>query len=79
MPYDLYGNYYASARDAHNAEMAQCAEIDARNAYEKVRNLERQMSHIQPSQTDYEITILQQHIQNLEERISILENKLINQ
>lgn len=29
MPYDLYGTYYASARDAENAELAQMAAIDA--------------------------------------------------
>lgn len=32
MPYDLYGTYYASSRDAENAELAQMAEINSRYA-----------------------------------------------
>ena len=75
MPYDLYGKYYASSRDAENAEMAQCAEIDARLAYEKVTQLEEQIG----SQPDYEmwqkVDYLMSKIEEFENKIKILENK----
>lgn len=61
MPYDLYGTYYASARDAENAEMAQCAEIDLRHAEKKVHSLETNERR------------MWQYIEMLEERISYLE------
>lgn len=75
MPFDLYGQYYANARDAEDAEMAQCAEIDARLAYKKVAELERQMQHQQPSNTDEEVHHLWQYCKHLEERIKALEAK----
>jgi len=49
MPYDLYGTYYASERDALNAEMAQCAAIDAgiaeRNAREAMEIAQANQRH----------------------------------
>ncbi len=39
MPHDLYGNYYPSERDAMNAEMVQCAAIDASLAARDLRLL----------------------------------------
>jgi hypothetical protein len=73
MPYDLYGTYYASARDAENAEMAQCAAIDANIAYREVEKLKNRMQ--QPSNYDEQIHYMQQHIQSLESRIEMLEEK----
>jgi hypothetical protein len=73
MPYDLYGTYYTSARDAENAEMAQCAAIDANIAYREVEKLKNRMQ--QPSNYDEQIHCMQQHIQSLEARIEILEEK----
>ncbi len=72
MPYDLYGNYYASERDAINAEMAQCAEIDARLAYEKAEKLERE-SYLKQQYNDYE---LQQKIDFLIEKVEMLEKEV---
>lgn len=74
MPYDLYGTYYASARDAENAEMAQIAEIDARLAYEKAQKVEQQQQY-----ADYElqqkIDFLMNKVEELEKRIVQLEGK----
>lgn len=39
MPYDLYGTFYASERDAINAEHAQMAEIDAAIALRQLHQL----------------------------------------
>lgn len=75
MPYDLYGQYYASERDAINAELAQCAEIDARIANQKVADLERRMQYAQQPRYDggEQINHLWQKIQELEQRIAELE------
>jgi polyhydroxyalkanoate synthesis regulator phasin len=77
MPYDLYGQYYASERDAINAEMAQCAEIDARLSYEKAQKLEREL-HERQMYADYEssqkIDYLMSKIEELEKRIAELES-----
>ena len=70
MPYDLYGQYYASARDAENAEMAQCAAIDANLAYREMDKMRQQMQ--QPSNEIAEIWL---YINQLEERIKFLESK----
>lgn len=67
MPYDLYGNYYKSERDALNAELAQMSEIDNRINNERLRKLERQEQY--PNQE------LWQYIHYLEERLRILEEK----
>jgi hypothetical protein len=74
MPYDLYGQYYSSARDAENAEMAQCAAIDASIAMRQVEDMKRQ----QPMQDGEEIYYLRQHIQSLEERLEKLERILLS-
>lgn len=75
MPYDLYGNYYASERDAYNAEMAQCAEIDARLAYEKVEQLEREI-HNREQYQEYElhqkVDYLMDKVESLEKEITML-------
>jgi polyhydroxyalkanoate synthesis regulator phasin len=71
MPYDLYGQYYASARDAENAEMAQCAEIDARHAEKKAEVLQQELYNEQSNSNN-----LWQYVQMLEERIKTLENKM---
>lgn len=68
MPYDLYGTYYASARDAENAEMAQCAAIDADIAMREVNKVRQQIEYSQ--QND-----IWQYVQHLEERIAALELK----
>lgn len=77
MPYDLYGQYYASERDAINAEMAQCAEIDARLAYEKAQKLERNLYERQ-MMSDYEtsqkVDYLMSKIEELEKRVVELES-----
>lgn len=74
MPYDLYGNYYAKEIDAINAEMAQCAAIDADIANRRVAELERKLYEQQhPTQQDYELNHLWQKIQELEQRVAQLE------
>lgn len=72
MPYDLYGTYYASARDAENAEMAQCAEIDARHTRKEVRQLQEQMNY--ERQQDQGVW---QYIEMLEQRIKALEDLIV--
>jgi hypothetical protein len=67
MPYDLYGTYYARRIDAENAEMAQCAAIDADLARQR-------MDEITEKQQREEHNIWQ-YIHMLEERITILEEK----
>jgi len=68
MPYDLYGTYYASRRDAENAEMAQCAAIDMEITK---REMEQQMASQQQQEQS-----LWQYIYMLEERIANLESRL---
>jgi len=76
MPYDLYGQYYASSRDAENAEMAQCAAIDADIANRKVAKLEKILyEQQQPTQQDYEFQELNEYVKSLEKRIELLEGK----
>ena len=67
MPYDLYGTYYASARDAENAEMAQCAAID-------LDITKQEMQQQQERQQNEEHNIWQ-YIHMLEQRITRLEGK----
>ena len=77
MPYDLYGQHYASRRDAENAEMAQCAAIEASIAYSEIENIKRQMQYQQdPRQQEQDFYYMQQHIQSLEERVQKLEELL---
>jgi hypothetical protein len=44
MPYDLYGQYYATEAAAMNAEMAQCAAIDASIAIQRQTDFERNLA-----------------------------------
>ena len=62
--YDLYGNYYPDANDALNADMVQ-----------KMDELERQLHEQQQPSNEEEIHYLWQKIQQLEERIAILEGQ----
>lgn len=67
--YDLYGNFYPREIDAINAEMAQCASIDAGIAERnRISDFERQQQH------EYE---LMQRIECLENRIERIE-QIIN-
>lgn len=79
MYYDLYGRGYPNRRDAENAEMAQCAAIDADLAYRKIEELERQINsqQQQPTEQEFEINMLYYKIESLEDRITKLET-LIN-
>lgn len=61
MPHDLYGNYYASERDAMNAESAQMAQIDASLAYRDLQRVQEERY--------YEA----QRLDQIEERIALLE------
>lgn len=70
MPYDLYGTYYASRRDAENAEMAQCAAIDA-----DIANRKQQEEAERAQREEYN---LWQYVHMLEERITNLEIRLNN-
>lgn len=80
MPYDLYGTYYASEIDAANAEMAQCAAIDADIASRRVADLEKRFYQQQePIQQDYEFHELKGYVKSLEHRIKLLESKINNQ
>jgi|GEM_PF-2214961 len=78
MPYDLYGNYYASAQDAYNAEMAQCAEIDSRLAYERVEKLEREI-HNREQYQEYDlrqkVDYLMSKVESLEKEIQLLKDR----
>ena len=67
MPYDLYGNFYSSERDALNAELAQVAEIDARLAHEETLDIERSMY-----EKDMYINDLETRIKELEDRVNNL-------
>lgn len=73
--YDLYGNYYPNANDALNAEMAQCNEIDNRLNRKKMDELERKLHEQQRPSNEEEIHYLWQKIQQLEERIALLEGQ----
>lgn len=68
MPYDLYGTYYASARDAENAELAQMAAIDADITARELRQ--------EKDRSEREEYNLWQYVHMLEERIANLEAKL---
>lgn len=78
MPYDLYGQYYASSRDATNAEMAQCAAIDIDILKREQRQFEERLHYEQrqPSNQDEEIRNLWEYIKHLEERIQFIESNV---
>lgn len=74
--YDLYGRYYANSNDAINAEMAQCAAIDADIAMREVDKMKRQMQHSQhPDPLSDEFSSIWEYIKNLEDRIAELEKR----
>lgn len=66
--YDLYGQYYPSRRDAENAEMAQCAAIDANLAYQQQQKLEQEMYNNQQREYYWQ--------QEIEMRLRYLEQPL---
>jgi len=69
--YDLYGNSYRTALEAMNAEMAQCAAIDAGITE---REMERQQTELNVLRSDN--YYLGQKVAELEETIKMLEEKL---
>lgn len=69
MPYDLYGTYYKSSREAEMAEMSQVNEIDNRIMRQKIDKLERQQ---QPSDN----AEIWQYIEMLKDRVEELEKKI---
>lgn len=73
--YDLYGNNYATRQEALNAEMAQCASIEAAVAYREIKKLRSEMQQQQQQQLPDEPGYydLLQYCQNLEKRIEELE------
>jgi uncharacterized protein YlxW (UPF0749 family) len=71
--YDLYGNYYQNSRDAMNAEMAQCASIDAGIAERETRQQQTELNALQND--NY---YLGQKVTELEEKIKKLEIALEN-
>jgi len=46
MPYDLYGNWYASEIDAINAETAQMNEIDNRRISADLAKVKKQLADL---------------------------------
>lgn len=76
--FDLYGQYYPSRRDAENAELAQCAEIDARLAYKKIDELEKRLQYQQPepSSNEDQIHYLWEKIKELEAKIDTINQQL---
>jgi hypothetical protein len=70
MPYDLYGTYYKSSREAEAAELSQMNEIDNRYLHQQVKRLERQHDPLNSE--------IWQYIQMLEERIKALEDRTQN-
>lgn len=73
--YDLYGNSYRTRLEAENAEMAQCAAIDADIAYREMEQMKQQMYAMQqPTPQEEEINHLKGQILLLEARLSKLES-----
>jgi len=73
--HDLYGNYYPNINDAINAEMSQCNEIDNRLNSQKLNKLEKQLHEQQRPSNEKEIYHLLGKVQELEERIKVLEGR----
>jgi len=67
--FDLYGQYYENARDAHNAEDAQCAAIDAQVAAERVNQSESYLYSLLEGQ-HWEIVQLTERVAALEAKLS---------
>ena len=73
--YDLYGTYYPNINDAINAERSQCNEIDNYLNKKKITEFERKLYEQQRPSNEEEIHHLWGKIQELEERIAILERR----
>jgi hypothetical protein len=67
--FDLYGQYYENSRDAHNAEDAQCAAIDARLATERADQSESYLYSLLEGQ-HWEIVQLTERVAALEAKLS---------
>lgn len=72
--YDLYGTYYPNVNDAINAEMAQCAAIDADIAMREVNKIKAKMQH--PDPLDDEFNRIWEYIKRLEEKIDKLQQPI---
>lgn len=77
--YDLYGRYYPNSNDAINAEMAQCAQIDADILRREIDQLK--LSKHNESEMEYYAEMERQHneemrIQSIENRLSLIEKRL---
>jgi len=75
--YDLYGNYYQDSRDAMNAEMAQCASIDAGIAEREMRNQQQSLNALQSDNyyLSQKVAELNESIKQLEEKLNALPTK----
>ena len=73
--YDLHGRYYPNVNDAINAEMAQCAAIDADIAMREVNKMKRRLTDQSqhPDPLSDEFQNIWQHIKSIEERLGKLE------
>lgn len=72
MPYDLYGQYYSSARDAENAELAQMAEINSRYALKQAERNQTRNEQVYSQYLErfhYDILDLEYKVQQLERRL----------
>lgn len=71
--FDLYGNSYKTEIEATNAEMAQCAEIESRLAFQKAQNLannQQRSEHFIYERMNY----LEERIKKLEELLNVKNN-----
>ncbi len=75
--YDLHGRYYPNINDAINAEMAQCAAIEADIAMREVNKMKRHIEeHSQHSDPlSYEFQNIWEHIKSIEDRLDKLEKR----
>ena len=77
--YDLYGNSYKTSQEALNAEMTQCAEIDARAADERISKLEEQQENKyevdqRDKKIDYlieEVAFLRKEVEELKKQVGV--------
>jgi len=72
--YDLYGRYYPNIEDAINAEMAQCAAIDADYTRRELDELRQDMQQPHPSPLNDEFMKLWDYVRDLEQRVKQLES-----
>ena len=74
--YDLHGRYYPNVNDAINAEMAECAAIDADIAMREVNKMKKRLTeHSQHPDPLLEFQNIWQHIKSIEERLDKLEGR----